>query len=160
MRTSSSFISLRRLFSFSNAFIRFLSCWFSSAIFRDSSGLRSPQPISRLPFFAFLIQPYSVFTGIWSSFAAFAAPVFWQALLPALCTLFHIVYFLTFLFLHFFFSYFIPLRLECQVLLYYITGWFSKTPVSSRRRCAQHMAWLAPVALKYDAQKSCTTIPQ
>ena len=49
---------------FSNAFIRFLSCWFSSAIFRDSSGLRSPQPISRLPILAFLIQPYSVFTGI------------------------------------------------------------------------------------------------
>ena len=49
---------------FSNAFIRFLSCLFSSAIFRDSSGLRSPQPISRLPLFAFLIQPYSVFTGI------------------------------------------------------------------------------------------------
>ena len=54
----------------------FLSCWFSSAIFRDSSGLRSPQPISRLPLFAFLIQPYSVFTGIWSSFAAFTAPIF------------------------------------------------------------------------------------
>ena len=85
-------------FSFSNAFIRFLSCWFSSAIFRDSSGLRSPQPISRLPLFAFLIQPYSVFTGIWSSFAAFTAPIFLQALLPALCTHFHIVYFLTSLF--------------------------------------------------------------
>ena len=62
--SKNSFISLRRLFSFSNAFIRFLSCWFSSAIFRDSSGLRSPQPISRLPIYTFLIQPYSVFTGI------------------------------------------------------------------------------------------------
>ena len=115
-----SFILLRRLFSFSNAFIRFLSCWFSSAIFRDSSGLRSPQPISRLLLFAFLIQPYSVFTGIWSSFAAFTAPIFLQALLPALCTQFHIVYFLTSFFPPFFFFYSIPLRLGCQVLLYYI----------------------------------------
>ena len=51
--SKNSFISLRRLFSFSNAFIRFLICWFSSAIFRDSSGLRSPQPISRFPLFVF-----------------------------------------------------------------------------------------------------------
>ena len=62
--SKNSFILLSRLFSFSNALIRFLSCWFSSAIFRESSGLRSPQPISRLPIFTFLIQPYSVFTGI------------------------------------------------------------------------------------------------
>ena len=62
--SKNSFILLSRLFSFSNAFIRFLSCWFSSAIFRDSSGLCSPQPISRLPIYTFLIQPYSVFTGI------------------------------------------------------------------------------------------------
>ena len=106
--------ALRRLFSFSNALIRFLSCWFSSAIFWDSSGLRSPQPISRLPLFAFLIQPYSVFTGIWSSFAAFTAPIFFASfLLLAPCTHFHISSISSF-------SYFIPLRLGCQVLLYYI----------------------------------------
>ena len=119
-----SFISLRRLFSFSNALIRFLSCWFSSAIFRDSSGLRSPQPISRLPIFTFLIQPYSIFRV--SEVHSLLLPhlSFLQALLPALCTHFHIVYSLTFLFPPFFF--FIPLRLGCQVLLYYIILFIAK----------------------------------
>jgi len=84
-----------RLFSFSNALIRFFSCWFSSAIFRDSSGLRSPQPISRLPLFA---------------------------LLPAPCTHFHIVYFLTSLFPPFFLFLFysFEVRVSSFIILHHI----------------------------------------
>lgn len=80
-----SFISLRRRFSFSNALIRFFSCWFSLAMLNASSGLRSPQPMSSSAVFTFCIQPYSVLTGICSSSAAaFADPRFWLTWPPAL----------------------------------------------------------------------------
>ena len=129
--SKNAFISLKRLFAFSNALIRFLSCWFSSAIFRDSSRLRSPQPISRLPILAFQIQPYSVLTGICSSSAAsFADPRFLANLTA--CSLYSSSYSLFFdIFVSsvFLFFYFIPLWLMCQVLLYRI--------IARESRCAE-----------------------
>ena len=119
-----SFISLSRLFPFSNALIRFFSCWFSSAIFRDSSRLRSPQPISRLPILAFLIQPYSVFTGIWSSFAAFTAPIFFCKLY----CLHFVLIFILFIFWHPFFLHFFlflfysfEIRVSSFIILHHTT---------------------------------------